>query len=112
MSDNDPITVVEELPCSFEELCRRRLLDAEFIRRCVESGIGEPLSGSAGGDPGTWVFSTYTVLRIEKAQRLHRDLDIDLNGMALVLDLLEELDEVRLEAEHLRRRLRHWEHGF
>ncbi|MGA0805791.1 MAG: chaperone modulator CbpM [Pseudohongiellaceae bacterium] len=108
MSDRDLLQLADLLEaCSFEELCQRRLLDADFIVHCVEAGIvdvhaQQPLT--------EWRFTTQTVLRIERALRLQRDLDMQLQDLALVLDLLDEVQQLREEVVALRRRLQHWEH--
>lgn len=57
----------------------------------VEEGIIEP---AARRQP-EWSFPATELQRARRAIRLRRDLDIDLAGIALVLDLLEELEELR-----------------
>lgn len=108
MSDRDLLELTELLEaCSFDELCQRRLLDADFIMRCVEAGI---IDVHAQLPRAQWRFTAQSVLRIERAQRLQRDLDIQLQDLALVLDLLDEVQQLREEVVALRRRLQHWEH--
>ncbi|WBV66483.1 hypothetical protein PGH44_03130 [Legionella pneumophila] len=41
--------------------------------------------------------------RLESAFRLHRDLGINLPGVALALDLLEKIDQMHHELEILRK---------
>jgi chaperone modulatory protein CbpM len=108
MSDKDRMEPMDTLSwCSFDELCQRRLLDADFILQCVDAGIIEMQLQTPRTE---WRFSTTTVLRIERARRLQRDLDVQLADLALVLDLLEEVQTLREEVATLRRRLQHWEH--
>lgn len=108
MNDSDLMELADALQaCSFDELCQRRLLDADFIVACVEAGIVE---AHAQLPRTEWRFTTRTILRIERAQRLQRDLDVQVQDLALVLDLLDEVQTLREEVSALRRRLQHWEH--
>lgn len=91
--------------CSFTELCQRSNLDSDFVVQCVEVGIADP----QGDSPVEWSFTSSAAVRIQKAYRLQRDLEIDLNGLAVVLDLLDEVETLQEELGSLRKRLAHWE---
>lgn len=113
MTDKAVYELTEVLQtCSFDEMCERYLLDADFIVRCVESGITEVEVTQLQVPQPQWRFSIAAVQRIEKARRLQRDLDINLNDLALVLDLLEEVEDLRTTVSVLRKRLQHWEQGL
>jgi chaperone modulatory protein CbpM len=86
---------------SFEELCDVAELSSHIIIEIVEHGIIEP----DGADPENWIFSTQMVTVAKKAYRLHRDLNIDWQGIALTINLLDELEQLKLENKQLRRRL-------
>jgi chaperone modulatory protein CbpM len=62
----------------------------------VEEGVIEPLT--PGGPQ--WRFASTTIVRIEKARRLQRDLGVNLPGIALALQLLDRIEalEARLRA--------------
>ncbi|MEY4642893.1 MAG: hypothetical protein RLZZ227_2887 [Pseudomonadota bacterium] len=90
---------------SLDEVCRRLLLDRNFVVLCVEHDI----AGVAGSTPAEWIFTTAAVIRIHKAYRLHRDLDIHPESLALILELLDERAQLQQEVASLRRRLSHWE---
>src|SRR5688500_8672463 len=92
--------------CSFNELCLRNNIDTEFVVQCVEVGIVD----AQGNSPVEWSFTSRAAVRIQKAYRLQRDLEINLNGLAMVLDLLEEIETLQDEVTSLRKRLSHWEH--
>ena len=92
-------TIVEaDTALSLGELCRVCAASAEDVIRLVEEGVIEPL----GPEPRVWRFEAVCVRRVSRAQRLRRDLGINLAGAALAVDLLEELD-------HLRTRLQRYE---
>lgn len=90
----DATIVDERMEVSMAELCRACAVDAERVLEMVEIGLLEP----RGGRRADWRFSGLALYRAQTALRLHRDLQVNLAGAALALDLL---DEIRL----LRRRL-------
>jgi chaperone modulatory protein CbpM len=96
MTDKAAPTVSSEIIetgtiCSLEELCHACNVDAKWIAELVEHGVIEPVS-SAGSD---WQFASVSVVRVAKAKRLERDLSLNPPAVALVLDLLQEIDELR-----------------
>lgn len=110
MSDNDAIIPIfddnDELAfCTLADVCRRTRLEEHFIIECVEQGVA-PAAGDASV---TWRFSVMAILRLQKAWRLHRDLELQVSSLPIVLDLLEERDQLRQQLAELRSRLGHWE---
>ncbi len=91
---------------TLQQLTDASTLDSGFIEQCVALGLVE-LSGL----PSQWRISPPVRLRLERAWRLHRDLELHPSALPLVLELLEEVDALRQESAQLRQRLRHWEHG-
>ena len=91
--------------CGLNELCARCALDPQFITLCVEEGIVQV----SHDDSREWTFTAASVLRIRKAWRLHRDLDVRVESLGLVLELLEERGMLEAEITRLRRRLAQWE---
>jgi len=76
------------------ELSRTCRVHAEWVMELVQEGVVEPLPAH-----GTqWRFSAASIVRIQKANRLQRDLGVNLAGTALVLDLLDKIEalEARL----------------
>ena len=55
-----------------------------------------------GGSRHEWRFTRLSVVRVAKARRLERDLDLNPPGVALVLDLLDELDALAPGSPHRR----------
>ena len=85
-------TIVEaDTAFSLGELCRACAVSAEDVIRLVEEGVIEP----RGREPRAWRFEAVCVRRVSRAQRLRRDLGLNLAGAALAVDLLEELDRLR-----------------
>ena len=81
----------EEVVLSLGELCRASRLSAERVIELAEEGVVEPI----GRSPESWQFRGVNLRRIRCAQRLEDDLGVNTAGVALVLDLLEELEELR-----------------
>ena len=89
--------VDEDIELSLAELCDACELPAERIVEFVAHGVIEP----AGSDPERWRFQGLSVFRLRRARRLEADLGINLAGVALALDLLDELDEMRARLQRL-----------
>lgn len=81
----------ENIECSLKEICRLCNVPAEIIEDMIDEGLITP----KGLDPFEWRFTAVEIRRIQISLRLQRDLRVNLPGCALVLDLLEELDELR-----------------
>jgi chaperone modulatory protein CbpM len=68
------------------ELCRLCDANARHIAEIVEEGIVAP----AGTSPMHWRFTGLMMRRVQVVLRLERDLDINLPGAAMIIELLEE----------------------
>ncbi|MBI5557797.1 MAG: MerR family transcriptional regulator [Deltaproteobacteria bacterium] len=76
---------------SLYDLCEICDISAELLLDMVEEGLLEPV----GRAPEEWRFSYYEIRRVHTAVRLQRDLRVNLPGAAVIIDLLEELDDLR-----------------
>jgi len=79
----------DSVPLSLDELSRMCALDQRRIVEFVEEGVLHAESGAE------WRFSGAALRRARMAVRLERDLELNLAGLALTLDLLEELERLR-----------------
>ena len=77
---------------TLEEVADRCDIPADLVRRLVALGLIDPPSGQPD------LFQPEVAARVQRIMRLHRDLDINFNGVALVLDLLQRIEvlEARL----------------
>ncbi len=95
MSMNDELLsgllLDEECLLTLGELSRACTVHAECIVELVQEGILDPL----GDNPAHWRFTGSCLHRARTAIRLQRDLEINLAGAALVLELLDEIDTLR-----------------
>jgi chaperone modulatory protein CbpM len=110
----DIVTVVtgsvvgEEGGIPLPQLCRACGIPVEAVAALVEEGILEP----AGTRRGRWRFPADSIRRARAAVRLQRDLELNLAGVALALDLLDRVEGLRarvksMEAQRYRRQPRH-----
>jgi chaperone modulatory protein CbpM len=63
----------------------------EQVCSMVREGMLQP----RGAEPEQWRFSGVEVRRTRRALRLQRDLELNLAGAALALDLLDEVERLR-----------------
>lgn len=84
-------TLIEDDSLTLEQLCQACGVHADWVISLVEESIIEP----QGNEVQLWRFSGASLVRVHSALRLQRDLGVNLAGIALALDLLEELDKLR-----------------
>ncbi|WP_459207639.1 chaperone modulator CbpM [Pseudomonas sp. MLB6B] len=82
-------------------LCREADVPADYVIAIVEHGIVEP----RGRTPKDWLFDDQAPLRARQAVRLHRQLQLEWEGVALALELLDEVRQLRTENARLRQQL-------
>lgn len=82
----------EDTELSLADLCRACQEPAERIFELVAEGVVEPV----GREPSHWRFQGTSVRRVRCVKRLEHDLGVNLAGAALALDLLEELETLRV----------------
>ena len=86
------ICILEEhTQLTLADLCRACAVHTEQIIELVDIGVLEP----QGREPARWRFGGASLHRTRRALRLQRDLGIDLAGVALALELLDEIESLR-----------------
>jgi chaperone modulatory protein CbpM len=83
--------VDEGMEFTLVELCRASGASQEEVTLWVAEGAFTP----HGTAPHEWRFSGASLRRVRTARRLAHDLEINPPGIALVLDLLDEIDALR-----------------
>ena len=92
-------TVIVEF--DIEEISQLVDTPVTHIVELVEHGIVEP----RGPRPEVWVFDLPAFHTVRRAVRLQRELELDWAGIALALDLLTQVETLRMENRMLRQRL-------
>jgi chaperone modulatory protein CbpM len=83
--------VEESVEFTLTELSRASGASEEELRAWVAEGAFEPYGEAAQ----LWRFGGTSLRRATRARRLARDLGLDPAGVALALDLLDEIDSLR-----------------
>lgn len=90
--------VLDEQPAiTLDELCEVSGLRVNVLTRFVEEGVLEP-AGRARDD---WRFAASSLARLHTALRLQHDLGVNEAGVALALELLEEVRALRARVRAL-----------
>jgi len=85
-------TIVEnEVFMSIVEISQASRAPEELIMSWVTEGVLSP----AGSSPQDWRFSGDSLKRAKTAAHLTHDLELNTPGVALALDLLDEINRLR-----------------
>jgi chaperone modulatory protein CbpM len=95
------VVLDETLLVGIDELTQLCGVSNDLLRHLVSEGLLQP----TGETPASWRFSGLEVRRARRALRLRRDLELDWSGIALALDLLDELEVLRMRIRCLERQL-------
>jgi chaperone modulatory protein CbpM len=85
------IILEDTMRLTLRELCEACAVNAEYIAELIDEGVLEP----AGTEKSHWCFTGFSLHRVRTAKRLQRDLGINMAGVALALELLDEVRQLR-----------------
>ena len=96
MTDSDGAAmrgeVVEEsVQLTLVQLCHACDAEPDAVVELVAHGVLDP----QGGDPRDWRFAGVSLRRSRLALRLIRDLDVNVAGAALALELMARIDQLQ-----------------
>ena len=83
--------VEEEVYMSIVEISQATRAPEDLIMAWVSEGVLSP----AGSSPEDWRFSGESLKRAKTAAHLSHDLELNTPGVALALDLLDEINRLR-----------------
>ena len=83
--------VEDEMHMSIVEISQATRAPEELIMSWVSEGVLSP----AGSSPEDWRFSGDSLKRAKTAAHLTHDLELNTPGVALALDLLDEIARLR-----------------
>ncbi len=90
------VVLEEQTELTLADLCRACAAEADLMLALVAEGILVPHSPTPLGEVHTlWRFSGVYLHRARVAVRLQNDLGVNLAGVALALDLMDELAVLR-----------------
>lgn len=91
------IILDENTTFDLDELCGTCRIGSEVIVAMVAEGIIEPI----GHETTEWRFAASQLPRVRRAVHLYYDLELNLAGVALALDLLDEVGELRAQLQQM-----------
>jgi chaperone modulatory protein CbpM len=97
--DIEGVVLDEELTVTFAELEQLCGSSTETLERLIDEGVLHPRGSGHEG----WCFSGHEIGRARRALRLQRDLELDYAGVALALELLDQIDVLRARLRRLER---------
>jgi chaperone modulatory protein CbpM len=83
-----PLTV--RMSVTISEIAFKCGCRVDVVKRLVDFGLVDPIEGP----PDVPLFSPMAVSRVSRALRLKRDLGLNLNSLALVMELLDRIEEL------------------
>ncbi len=103
---NTPTTVTgilieEHTTYTVVEVCQKYNISEELLAKLVEYGLFHTNTS----DLNRIAFNTKALQRMEAAFRLHRDLGVNLEGVILALELLDEIHAIENELQILRKQV-------
>ena len=88
---------IEAMPeLTMEELCEACSVSPEYIEEIIGYGVIEPM-----GTLDQMRFTEIDLRRVRTILHLQNDLEINVAGAALVVDLMEEIEDMRARMEIL-----------
>ncbi|MDP1899721.1 MAG: chaperone modulator CbpM [Rubrivivax sp.] len=66
--------------------------EAEFVRLLVDEGLVQPVARQPA-----WRFGGEELARVRRICRLQRDFEANLQSVAVMLDLIDEIDRLRAQ---------------
>jgi len=91
MSAMDSRIEEEDLQLTLVELCRVCRAPEEQVRVWVVEGVLTPI----GAAPHEWRFTGASLRRARLAASLTRDLELNAPGVALALDLMDQIEALK-----------------
>lgn len=86
------VLVDHDAPITMNELARFCEQHTDWVVSLVEQGVVPPLEGQ---QPGQWVFASQAVTRARSVARLQRDFEVNIDAAALMVDLMDEIRQLR-----------------
>lgn len=95
------LSIEAQSELSLDELCEACHVTHEFIHELIEYGAIEP----KGISIEVWRFNPEHMQRIQTVKRLQSDLEVNLPGAALAIDLMDQIEELRSQLELLQKHI-------
>ncbi|HID72446.1 TPA: chaperone modulatory protein CbpM [Candidatus Micrarchaeota archaeon] len=91
MTEKTYIVAESVVHYDFDEMCRLTAVKGEFLLELVDHGVLEP----HGQTQPEWRFTQEQLRLCRRALSLRRDLDVNVPGIGVTLQLLQEVEQLR-----------------
>jgi chaperone modulatory protein CbpM len=96
---NYSVTIIDnDNLLTFEEICRATHAESDLIIQLIEYQIIHP----KGASQTTWQFDHACLKRARLARNFYYDLEVNLAGVALLLDMLEKIEALETDIARLK----------
>ena len=95
------ILIDDDASLTFVEVCQRYSLSESMLRQMIEHGLFPEACIRVKATR----FDAPKLARVHSASRLRHDLGVNVPGVVLALELLDELQELRQEVRILQRHI-------
>jgi chaperone modulatory protein CbpM len=89
----------DDVTLTLVELCQACKGSEDLVTALVFEGVLEPV----GQQPQEWRFTGAAIRRTRLAQHLTQDLEVNTPGVALALDLLDQIDMLQAQLARISR---------
>ena len=86
-------------PYSLEELARLGGVPPALVQRYLDEGLLEPVADNLRTP---WLFDDNALFELRRIERLRRELGVNIAGVAVIRDLLRQIDDLKGELERLK----------
>jgi chaperone modulatory protein CbpM len=94
------VAIEESQSLTFEEFCQATNVSKEFIFEMIDYKLVQP----QGNSPSEWRFDSLSLRRGRIAASFYHELEIPtMQGVALAVELLEEIEQLRQQIELLKK---------
>lgn len=91
---NISITIIDDSNLlTFDEICRAIHADNDLMIQLIEYHIIQP----KGSSPKDWAFDHLALKRAKLARNFYYDLEVNLAGIGLLIDLLERIEALETQ---------------
>jgi DNA-binding transcriptional MerR regulator len=87
-------------PYSLDELAGLGGVPPALVQGYVDDGLIEPVAGHART---AWFFDDNALFELRRIERLRRELGVNIAGVAVIHDLLQQIEELKVELERLKK---------
>ena len=93
------IIIETQTPLTLNELAHAMNIRVEIVVEMVENHLVMP----SGKTPEDWAFDDVCFKRVKRAVSFHQDLEINLPGIAMALDLIDKIEHLETQIETLKK---------